>query len=241
MREILERAQQDIDNKFFEKERQDRMLAPDEIPWTVQYNSLILRAQQGGWSWKLLNYTIIGVRECAYKKGIFEEIFVNSVQDPRALDPSGGRFLNIVERSRPSPPPANGVVAPRPLPPGLRRCEDFTTEIRLLFEFADAVDAYAMQEIYDQAQKALLNIIQTQGDRVLVGGDLPWTFQGNGLLLKAQFEGWSFGALNRTIGAMRKCTFQPGTFREVLVYDIAGENLPPGQRYMDLRKSQRLS
>lgn len=241
MRQILDKGQEMIESKFFEDQRQDRMLVPDEVPWTVQVGGLVMRAQEDGWSWKLLNITIIGVRECAFKKGIFEEIFVNSIQDPRAMNPSGGRFFNIVERSRPSPPPRNtiGAAAPRPLPPGLHRYVDSSTHTRLLYELADPVDGNAMRDIYDQASQDVMSRIQTQGDRVLQPQELPWMYQSNGLELTAQYEGWSLGLLNRTIGAMKKCTFEQNMFREVIVYDVAGDNVPPGQRYLDLRKLSR--
>lgn len=241
MRVLLDKAQDEIETKFFEKERQDRMLLPDEVPWTIQHEGLTLRAQRDGWSWKLLNATIIGVRQCAFYHGKFQEIYIDSIQDPRALRPNGARFLNIVQRERPSPPPANTIDAPRPLPPGLKRCEDDSTQTRLLYELADPITGSVMQEMYDQAQKHVLTILKTQGDRMLVEEDLPWTYRSNGLILKADFEGWSFGFLNRTIGAMKTCTFERRAYREVIVYDVEGQNMPPGQRYIDLRRSNTFS
>ncbi|KAI4091095.1 MAG: hypothetical protein LQ344_004323 [Seirophora lacunosa] len=241
MRQILDVAQEAIASKFFETETDDRFLAPDELPFTIAHNSLVLRAQQTGWSWKLLNYTIIGVRDCVYNKGLFQEIFIDSIEDPRALDPSGSRFFNLVQRTQPSPPPnGNSLVAPRPLPPGLHQCNDARTQTRLKYELADPVNVYAMQELYDYAQHEVERKIRADGDRMLTPMDLPWTFQSNGLQLKAQFEGWNYPFLNRTITAMRLCTFTKGVFREIIVYDSTGENAPPGQRYMDLRKLDSL-
>ncbi|KAL8643912.1 MAG: hypothetical protein Q9210_007506, partial [Variospora velana] len=237
MRLILNEAQENIASKFFESETDDRLLAPGELPFTIHRNTLTMRAQRNGWSWKLLNYTIIGVRQCVYDKGIFQEIFINSIEDPRALDPAGGRFFNLVHRGRPSPPPpVNSLNAPRPHPPGLQGCHDRDTETHLTYELADPIDGYAMQELYNYAQREVERKIQSEGDRMLQPLDLPLKFSSNGLQIKAQFEGWNYPFLNRTIAAMRKCTFQKGDFREVIVYDSTGMNAPPGQRYLDLRK-----
>ncbi|KAI4138938.1 MAG: hypothetical protein LQ341_004436, partial [Variospora aurantia] len=238
MRQILIDAQENIASKFFESETADRLLAPDELPFTIHTQHLIMRAQRNGWSWKLLNYTIIGVRQCAYEKGIFQEIFINSIEDPRALEPDGGRFFNLVSRERPSPPPpVISLMAPRPPPPGLQDCYDDETQTRLWIELADPIDNVdAMQALYYYAQRELERKIRSEGDRMLQPQDLPWRFQSNGLQIKAQFEGWDYPFLNRTIAAMRKCTIQKGQYREVLVYDSKGANAPPGQRYLDLRK-----
>ncbi|KAL9017973.1 MAG: hypothetical protein Q9185_004718 [Variospora sp. 1 TL-2023] len=241
MRQILIDAQEKIASKFFES-TVDQFITPSDLPFTIHHNKLILRAQKNGWSWKLLNYTIIGVRQCAYEKGIFEEIFINSIQDPRALDPHGGRFFNLVQRQEPSPPPpVISLMAPRPPPPGLQRCHDVVTQTRLEFEPGDWIrNEDAMQKVYDEAQDKVEGIIRSEGDRMLGPQDLPLEVPSHGLQIMAKGEGWSCSFLKRTIAAMRKCTIQKGNNREVLVYISKGANAPPGERYVELRKIDRL-
>ncbi|KAL8905502.1 MAG: hypothetical protein Q9207_002605 [Kuettlingeria erythrocarpa] len=247
MERILDKAQELVNGKFFPEEPiRDRMLSPDELPFTVNYEGLQLRAQQSGWSWVLLNYTIIGIRECAIRKGVFQEIYINSIEDPRALQPNTPRFFNLVQRSRPSPPPppaaANAVAtAPRPLPPGLRRCEVPEINLRLLYELGDPIAPYSMQEALNGAEKDAQEEIGRAGANAwLRPEDRPWA--GNvvaELVVKAHFEGWNFGFLLETIRAIRYCVWRPGLFREVLVYDVQGPGAPAGQRYLDLRKIGR--
>ncbi|KAI4268785.1 MAG: hypothetical protein L6R35_006731 [Caloplaca aegaea] len=241
MRQILIDAQENIASKFFES-ADDRLLAPGDLPFTIHSNHLVMRAQRSGWSWKLLNYTIIGVRQCAYEKGIFQEIFINSIEDPRALDPDGGRFFNLVHRERPSPPPpVISLMAPRLARPGLQGCYDDDTQIHLEFELADEIkNVYAMQEVYNLAQHEVERKIRSEGNRMIRPLDLPWKFETKGLQIKAKEEGWDYLFLNRTIAAMRKCTIQKGNYREVLVYESKGANAPPGKRYVDLRELDRL-
>ncbi|KAL8923584.1 MAG: hypothetical protein Q9208_004531 [Pyrenodesmia sp. 3 TL-2023] len=244
---ILRQAQEAVNSKFFPEEPiKDRMLTPSELPFTILHNGLQLRAQRSGWSWVLLNLTIIGVRECALRKGIFQEIYIDSIQDPNALRPNGPRFFNIVQRSRPSPPPlaaANALAtAPRPLPPGLSSCVDPSTQLRLLYELGDPIGEVAMQEMLDGAEKDAQEAIRSSGDAgaYIRPEDRPWAAKSvAGLVVKAQFDGWTFGFLLQAIQAMRYCTWDKGLFREVLVYDVEGPGSPLGQRYMDLRKLGR--
>ncbi|KAL8763545.1 MAG: hypothetical protein Q9184_000671 [Pyrenodesmia sp. 2 TL-2023] len=248
METILDQAQDAVNRKFFPEEPiKDRLLRPDELPFTITHNGLQLRAQRSGWSWVLLNLTINGVRECAIRKGIFQEIYINSIEDPRALSPYGPRFFNIVQRSKPSPPPAAAaanalVTAPRPFPPGLDSCVDPDTKLRLLFELGDPIGRGAMIDVLDGAEQDAQEAIRSSGDAdaYLRPEDRPWASKSvEGLVVKAQFDGWTFGFLLEAIRAMRYCVLRKGSYREVLVYDVEGPGAPLGQRYLDLRKVGR--
>ncbi|KAL8840352.1 MAG: hypothetical protein Q9170_001367 [Blastenia crenularia] len=228
MGRILFKALKAIDSML---SRGDRHLTPSEIPWTFSSDGLLLKAELSGWSFRLLRNTIAGVQECSYQHGMYEEVFATSVVDPRGMDPNGNRFLSLIQ----APDPGN-IGAPRPLPQGLQNCRDPDTNIRLLYELEKPVSAYAMQEVIDGAQNRVESKIATEGaDHKLGLEEYPWAYGSNGLVITAKFDGWTWGFLNRTVGALRACPFRRGQFGEVLAVDIVGADAPSGQRYLDLK------
>lgn len=229
---ILEKAQNELGSKLG---RGDRHLKPNEIPWIFSSNGLIIKAQLSGWSFGVLINTIEGLRACAYNHGIFEEIFVIAAVDPRGIDPKGSRFLSLAI----NPDSKKQVNAPRPLPPDLQRCEDADTQTRLLFQLLRPIGAYAMQQILDGAQSEVGTKIAVVGeDRRLQPSQVPWVYPSDGLVMRADYEGWTWGFLDRTIRAVRNCAFRRGLFGEVIVVDVVGQGAPSGQRYFDLKLQQ---
>ncbi|KAL9006503.1 MAG: hypothetical protein Q9188_000740 [Gyalolechia gomerana] len=229
MGQILDKAQAEVESKLA---RGDRHLRPEEIPWIFSSNGLVIKAQLSGWSFRMLKNTIEGLRACPYASGIFEEIFVTSVVDPRGIDPNGSRYLSLIR----DPGPKNDINAPRPLPPGLQSCEDADTQTRLLYQVLGGIIPYAMQQILNGAQYDVgVKIAMAGEDYRLQPSEVPWTYRSEGLVMKADFEGWTWGFLNRTIVAIRNCAFRKGEFREILVRDVTGTHAPSGQRYYDLK------
>ncbi|KAI4191252.1 MAG: hypothetical protein L6R41_000179 [Letrouitia leprolyta] len=230
MDQILDKAQTELKSRIG---RGDRHLNPNEIPWVFSSNGLIIKAELSGWSFRMLINTIEGLQACAYDHGIFEEIFVTSVDDPRGIDPMGSRFLSLIRDTKST----KDVSAPRPLPPDLQRCEDDDTHTRVFFQLMRPIGAYAMQQVLDGAQAEVRMKIAAVGeDSKLQPSEIPWDFLSDGLIITADYEGWTWGFLDRTITAVRNCTFRKGLFGEVMVVDIVGQGAPSGQRYLRLKK-----
>ncbi|KAL9031791.1 MAG: hypothetical protein Q9196_000218 [Gyalolechia fulgens] len=229
MGQLLDEAQTKLESKLA---RGDRQLRPDEIPWSFSSNGLVIKAQLSGWSFRTLRNTIEGLRVCPYVHGIFEEIFVTSVVDPRGIDPNGSRSLSLIR----GPSSRNEVDAPRPLPPGFQSCVDVHSQTRLLYQVLGHISAYAMQLVLDGAQYDVgVKIVVAGEDYRLQPSERPWTYRSEGLVIQADYEGWTWGFLNRTIIAVRNCAFRKGQFGEVLVVDVTGTGAPSGQRYFQLR------
>ncbi|KAL8723229.1 MAG: hypothetical protein Q9225_000419 [Loekoesia sp. 1 TL-2023] len=232
MGQILDKAQTYVDSILTEG---DRHLYPSEVPWVYSANGLVIKAQMSGWSVRLLKNTIVGIRACSYALGVFEEVLVTSIVDPRGIDPRGNRFLSLLK----GPDNSDAVEAPKPLPPGLHSCRDPDTNTRLLYTLVRPVGPYAMQQVLDGAQQEVLyKVAVAGGDHKLTPSEVPWAYHGNGLVIMAEYEGWTWGFLNRTIGLIKFCAFRRGQFAEVLVADVTARDAPSGQRYLSLRIQQ---
>ncbi|KAL8714854.1 MAG: hypothetical protein Q9220_001367 [cf. Caloplaca sp. 1 TL-2023] len=228
MQEILNGAQNAIRYKLLTIG--DRTLEDREIPWVYYGNRLALRADTNGWSWRMLNNTIAGIRQCLFRKGVFEEVYINSVDDPTALRSDAMRHLSllkyqIIETG------VNGT-----LPPGMERCFDPDTGTRLLYEVGASISGYNMQEILDTAERLADFKIAAGGDRRLLPSEVPLVLRNGRLILTASFEGWSWQLLKNTILAIRLCLFRKGNFREVKVVDVIDPKRISGQRYLDIKQ-----
>lgn len=199
------------------------------FPWSFKIGGLVLVAGFQGWDWELLNNAIQGLRYCMFRKGIFEEVYVSSIVDPRALDPDVARYLFLLKHK-----PTNSDITL--LDDVVHRCYIPETQTRLLYHFESGIGAYNMQQILGLVSKELDSKITTQGgnQRVVT----PWVVQTNGLVLNATFEGWSWQVLKNTLGAIRICLFQKGFFREINVLDITDPVALPGQRYLRLTRGE---
>ena len=231
MGQILDKAEDLVDSQ---KGRGDRHLTPQEIPWIFSANGLVIKAQMSGWSLGMLKNTIEGLRSCSYAHGMYEEVFVIGIMDPRGMDPNGNRYLSLVN----GPKGNNGsaVDAPKPLPPDLQKCTDPNTGTRLLYQLKQPVAAYAMQTVLDGALTVLTTKIIVAGEsHQLTPSEVPWTYKSTGLIITANYEGWTWGFLNKTVAAIKACPFRRGEFGEVEVVDVIGRDTPRGQRYLDLR------
>ncbi|KAL8951962.1 MAG: hypothetical protein Q9222_002085 [Ikaeria aurantiellina] len=165
MQEILDGAQNEIGYKLLTGG--DRVLERNEIPWVYYSNKLAIRADTNGWSWRMLNNTIAGIRQCLFRKGVFEEVYINAVEDPTALNPEGMRHLSLLKfQSLDSA--VNGT-----LPPGMERCFDPDTGTRLLYEVGANISPYNMQEILESAEQLTDSRLIGQGDRRLSPSEIP--------------------------------------------------------------------
>ncbi|KAI4273410.1 MAG: hypothetical protein LQ337_004645 [Flavoplaca oasis] len=209
----------------------DRLLSSSQIPWYFQSDGLYIRADMNGWSWRMLKNTLDGLEYCLFRKGIFQEVYVNAVIDPTALDAAGERYLSLLKF--PSPP-ANGIE----MDPTLQRCFDPETRTRLLYVLGHSIGAYNMQELLDGAQRYIERKLHNGGDRRLLPAETPLNLRSHRLVMTASFEGWSWQALNHTVAAMRLCFFRQGIFREVDVKDMIGPLALSGQRHLILRRDE---
>ncbi|KAL8694877.1 MAG: hypothetical protein Q9218_000541 [Villophora microphyllina] len=88
--EILNAAEKDVNSKIVTQGGDYRITA---VPWVFRRDGLVLTASYEGWSWQLLKNTILAIRICLFRKGIFTEIDVLDTTDPVAL--SGQRHLSL--------------------------------------------------------------------------------------------------------------------------------------------------
>ncbi|KAL8781376.1 MAG: hypothetical protein Q9213_006031 [Squamulea squamosa] len=230
MQQILKHAGQVVQQQL--STVGDRLLSPSEIPWYFQSNGLYIRADMSGWSWQMLKNTLDGLEQCAFRKGIFQEVYVNAVIDPTALDPDGERHLSLLNFPA---SPVNGINIDPYIP---QRCFDPETRTRLLYLLGSTVGAFNMQELLDGAQRYVETKIHEGGDRRLSRAETPLLLRSHGLLITALFEGWSWQVLNHTIAAMRLCFFKKGVFRAVDVVDIIDPLALSGQRHLTLKKEE---
>ncbi|KAL8672579.1 MAG: hypothetical protein Q9168_002952 [Polycauliona sp. 1 TL-2023] len=229
MQQVLQRARQVVQEQL--SVVGDKVLSSSQVPWYVQSNGLYIRADENGWSWQMLKNTLGGLEYCLFRKGIFEEVYVNAVIDPTALKPAAERHLSLLKF--PSPPLG--------MDPPLQRCYDPETRTRLLCVLGRGVGAYNMQEALNSAQRYVVSKLDNGGDRRLLPAETPLNLRSQGLLMTASFEGWSWQALNHTIAAMRLCFFRRGMFREVDVKDMIGPSALSGQRHLTLRREDAKS
>lgn len=233
MQQILQHAGQLVQEQL--STIGDRPLSSSQVPWYFQSDGLYIRADMDGWSWQMLKNTLNGLEYCLFRKGIFQEVYVNAVIDPTAPDPGGERHLSLLKF--PSPPA--GMIGFDPTP--LQRCYDPETRTRLLCVLGRGIGAYNMQELLDEAQRYVESKIHNGGDRRLLPAERPLNLRSHGLLMIASFEGWSWQALNHTVAAMRGCFFKKGVFREIDVQDMIGPSALSGQRRLILRKEETRS
>ncbi|KAL8737886.1 MAG: hypothetical protein Q9181_001258 [Wetmoreana brouardii] len=230
MQQVLDMAQQEIEQKL---SMGNRRLLSTEIPWRHDGGDgqkIRIEARLNGWSWELLNNTIEGLRHCLFRQGIFEEVFVNGVVDPEALDSEGKRFLSLLRlRSNESNKPTIMDV--------VERCYDPETQTRLLYQLGDDIGAHNMQQTLDGAEQELTSKLASQGDRRVT--IFPWVFRRDGLVITASFEGWSWQLLKNTVLALRLCLFRRGIFKEVNVLDTIGPVALSGQRYLTLGRETK--
>ncbi|KAL8943766.1 MAG: hypothetical protein Q9216_000872 [Gyalolechia sp. 2 TL-2023] len=230
MGQLLDKAQAEVASRL---SKGDRRFKPEEIPWIFSSNGLTIKAQLGGWSFRMLKNTIEGLRACPYANGVFEEILVTSVVDRRGIDPNGSRYLSLIR----GPDPPEDVDAPRPFPTDFYHCKDADTRMRLIYQVFGRIDAYAMQQILDGAQADVkVKIVIVGEDYKLQPTETPWLYRSNGLVIEAEYEGWTWGFLNRTIAAVRNCAFRKGDFGEVYVGDVTAKDAPTGQRSFELKR-----
>ncbi|KAL8774749.1 MAG: hypothetical protein Q9209_000688 [Squamulea sp. 1 TL-2023] len=230
MQQVLKHAGQAVQQQL--STVGDRILSPSEIPWYFQSNGLYIRADMSGWSWRMLKNTLDGLEHCLFRKGIFQEVYVNAVIDPTALDPDGERHLSLLNFPA---SPLNGINIDPHIP---HRCVNPETHTRLLYFLGGTVGAYNMQELLDGAQHYVETKIHEGGDRRLSWGETPLVLRSHGLVITAQYEGWSWQVLNHTIASMRLCFFKKGVFRAVDVVDIVDPSAVSGQRFLRLRKDE---
>ena len=179
----------------------------------------------------MLKNTLDGLEYCLFRIGIFQEVYVNAVIDPTALDAAGQRHLSLLKF--PSPP-ANSIQ----MDPTLQRCFDPETRTRLLCVLGRSIGAYNMQELLNGAQRHIETKLHNGGDRRLLPAETPLNLRSHQLVMTASFEDWSWQALNHTVAAMRLCFFRQGIFREVDVKDMIGPLALSGQRHLTLRRDE---
>ncbi|KAL8734198.1 MAG: hypothetical protein Q9166_001684 [cf. Caloplaca sp. 2 TL-2023] len=230
MQEILKHAGRAVEQQLLSGG--DRLLLPSQIPWYFQAQGLYIRADMNGWSWRMLKNTLAGLEYCLFRKGIFREVYVNTVIDPTALDAGAERHLSLLK----FPTPADNVRATDPIT--LQRCFDSETRTRLLYVLGGTVGAFNMQELLDGTQRYVETKIHNGGDRRLLPSETPLNLRSHGLLMTASFEGWTWQVLNHTISAMRLCLFKKGIFQEVEVQDIIDPLALSGQRHLVLVKEK---
>ncbi|KAI4180627.1 MAG: hypothetical protein L6R41_007118 [Letrouitia leprolyta] len=224
MSQILDNAQGQIEQKL---SAGDRRLLPTEIPWRYNSETLRIEAQLTGWSWKLLNNTIEGLRHCLYQEGIFREVFVNQVIDPEA--PPGNRFMYLLSQR------SKGLTGPIAYdPPDI--CENPETKTLLLYELGDNIGAYNMQQILSGALRELTSRIVVQGDRRI--SIVPWAFLRDGLELVAYSDGWSWQVLKNAVSTLQVCLFRQGRFNEVTVFEAGDPIALSGKRHLILKKAK---
>ncbi|KAL8642780.1 MAG: hypothetical protein Q9228_000571 [Teloschistes exilis] len=224
MQTLLDAAQAQVQERL---QAGNQPITP--FPWNFKIRGLVLVAGFQGWDWKLLNNAIQGLRYCMFRKGIFEEVYVRSVVDPRALDPDAVRYLFLLKHT----PTNSDITFPNNV---VHRCYIPETHTRLLYDLERDIGAYNMQQILGLVSKELDSKITTQGGNQRVA--TPWVVQTNGLVLNATFEGWSWQVLKNTLRAIRICLFQKGFFREINVVDTTDPVALPGQRYLRLTRGE---
>ncbi|KAL8873104.1 MAG: hypothetical protein Q9174_001376 [Haloplaca sp. 1 TL-2023] len=228
MRRILDGAQQEIE-KSLSMENEEFM--SDEIPWTYTGEGLIMQTRLDGWNWEMLNNTLEGLRTCLVDQDKFEEVYVTGVVDLEANGLRGRRILSLLKIS------ANTTYA-LPVSNDMERCYDPHTRARLLYRLGDGIGAYNMQQLLDGAEREIDVKLTVQGD---VRVNPPWISRHNGLVLTADFEGWSWQVMKNTILAIRLCLFRCGIFKEFKIFDIIDPVAMSGQRYMGLKKEATAS
>ena len=209
----------------------DERLSPDEIPWTYIGEGMIMQARFDGWTWEMLNNTIQGLRSCLVDQDRFEEVYVTGVLDIGAQDLRGKRFLSLLKTS------ANTTYT-FPVSNDMERCYDPDTGTRLLYRLGNDIGAYNMQQLLDGAEREVESKLTTQGD---IRVNPPWISRHNGLVLTADFEGWSWQVLKNTILAIRLCLLRRGIFYDFKIFDTVDPVAISGQRYMDLKKEATTS
>ncbi|KAL8995346.1 MAG: hypothetical protein Q9169_004888 [Polycauliona sp. 2 TL-2023] len=230
MQQVLQHAGQVVQQQLSLKG--DKVISPSQIPLYFQSDGLYIRADMNGWSWRMLKNTLDGLQYCLFRKGVFHEVYVDAVKDPTALNSGAERHLSLLKF--PAPRANNGVDTDAIL----QRCFDPETRTRLLCVLGGAIGGYEMQEVLDGAQGYVTRKLDSGGDRRLLPAETPLNFRSHGLLMTASFEGWTWQALNHTIGTMRLCYFRRGVFREIDVQDMItmGPSALSGQRRLILKR-----
>ncbi|KAL9596733.1 MAG: hypothetical protein Q9219_005608 [cf. Caloplaca sp. 3 TL-2023] len=219
MQRILDSAQHEIEQRL---RTGDRPLLPGEIPWSHEDATLRIEAQLTGWSWKMLNNTIDGLRHCLYEEGIFKQVFVNGVFDPEA--PPGRRFMYLL--------PIRGDISGRPNGVnGVEECYSPETRTRLLYQLGDNITASDMHQILHDAKQVLLSKLAKP-----MSLETPWRIRRNRLILTVSSKGWSWQSLTNGLFALQFCLFGHGISQEVTILDVNDPTALVGPQYLQLKK-----
>ncbi|KAL9604763.1 MAG: hypothetical protein Q9219_000211 [cf. Caloplaca sp. 3 TL-2023] len=92
MQELLDGGQRAIQSRITVV-GEEYVLTQRDLPWHYVTEGLIVVATQEGWTWGFLNRTIEAVRNCAFKKGQFNEVQIVDIQGPNV--PPGTWYLSL--------------------------------------------------------------------------------------------------------------------------------------------------
>ncbi|KAL8706751.1 MAG: hypothetical protein Q9201_000276 [Fulgogasparrea decipioides] len=95
MQQILDGAEQELTSKLASQGDQ-RVTA---FPWVLRRNGLAITASYEGWSWQLLKNTVLALRLCLFRRGIFKEVKVLDTIGPVAL--LGQKYLTLEKETKP--------------------------------------------------------------------------------------------------------------------------------------------